>query len=129
MNTQTKHISAIATLGLIAAALTASSGMANASGNGGACSVVTSTQNGMLLIQGAVLSPVALDGSYAFSVQSSGGGGNSSISQGGQFTAPANQQTTIGQVMINAGSNYKVVLDVTANGQKLDCDQQLASLR
>ncbi len=129
MNTHTKHIGAIATLGLITAALAASSGMANASGNSGTCGVVTSAQNGMLLIQGAVLSPVALDGSYQFSVQSSGGGGSSNVSQGGQFSAPANQETALGQVMINAGSNYKVVLDVTANGQKLDCDQELASLR
>jgi hypothetical protein len=129
MNIQTKHISAIAALGLITAALGATSGMASASNGSGTCGVVTSTQNGMLLIQGAVLSPVALNGSYQFSVQSSGGGGNSNISQGGDFTAAANQQTQLGQVMINAGSNYKVVLDVTANGQKLDCEQDLASLR
>ena len=128
MHTHTSHITAIAALGLIAAALAASSGMANASSNGGTCGVVTSMQNGMLLIQGAVLSPVALDGSYQFSVQSSGGG-SSNVSQGGQFSAPANQQTALGQVMINAGSNYKVGLDVTANGQKLDCGQELASLR
>jgi hypothetical protein len=129
MNIQTKHISAIAALGLITAALGATSGMANTSGSPGTCGVITSTQNGMLLIQGSVLSPVALAGSYQFSVQSSGGGGNSNVSQGGSFTAAANQQTALGQVMINAGSNYKVVLDVTANGQKLDCDQELASFR
>ena len=127
MNSQTRHIGAIAALGIVAAALTASGGMANASSNGATCGVVTSAQNGMLLIEGSVLSPVALDGSYQFSVQSSGSGGNSNISQGGQFSAPANQQTTIGQVMINAGSDYDVTLDVTANGKKLDCDQELTT--
>jgi hypothetical protein len=128
MNHPIRHISAIAALGLVTAAIGAGSGMANASSSSGLCGVLTSTQNGMLLIQGSVLSPTALSGTYQFSVQSSGGGGNSNINQGGSFTAAANQQTTIGQVMINAGSNYKVVLDVTANGKKLDCDQELDAL-
>jgi len=129
MNTQTKRLSSIALLGLGLAALAATSGMANAGSNSGTCGVLTSTQNGMLLIQGSILSPVPLEGSYQFKVQSSGGGGNSNISQGGNFSAPANEQTTLGQVMINAGSNYEVDLDVTANGQKLDCDLDLADLR
>lgn len=129
MNIQTKHISAIAALGLVAAALGATSSIAGVSNDPGTCGVLTSTQGGMLLIEGSVLSSVELNGSYQFSVQSSGSGGSSNISQGGAFTAAANQQTTLGQVMINAGSDYKVVLDVEANGKKLDCDQDLASLR
>jgi hypothetical protein len=32
-------------------------------------------------------------------------------------------------VLINAGSNYSVVFDVTSGGKKLDCDQDIASLR
>jgi hypothetical protein len=129
MTTFIEPISTIALFGLGLAALAATSGMANASAASDACGIVTSTQNGMLVIEGAVLSPVALDGSYQFAIQSSGGGGNSNISQGGQFTAAANQQTTLGKVMINAGSNYSVDFTVTANGKKLDCDQEVASLR
>jgi hypothetical protein len=129
MTTFIEPISTIALFGLGLAALAATSGMANASAASDACGIVTSTQNGMLVIEGAVLSPVALDGSYQFAIQSSGGGGNSNISQGGQFTAAANKQTTLGIVMINAGSNYSVDFTVTANGKKLDCDQEVASLR
>jgi hypothetical protein len=129
MTTFIEPISTIALFGLGLAALAATSGIANASAASDACGIVTSTQNGMLVIEGAVLSPVAIDGSYQFAIQSSGGGGNSNISQGGQFTAPANQQTTLGKVMINAGSNYNVDFTVTANGKKLDCDQEVASLR
>jgi hypothetical protein len=129
MTTFIEPISTIALFGLGLAALAATSGIANASAASDACGIVTSTQNGMLVIEGAVLSPVALDGSYQFAIQSSGGGGNSNISQGGQFTAAANQQTTLGKVMINAGSNYSVDFTVTANGKKLDCDQEVASLR
>lgn len=125
----TQRTGTIALLGLGLAALAATSGMANASTASDTCGVVTSTQNGMLVIEGAVLSSVALDGSYQFAIQSSGGGGSSNISQGGQFTAAANQQTALGKVMINAGSNYSVDFTVTANGKKLDCDQEVASLR
>ena len=122
-------ISTIALFGLGLAVLASTSGMANASTASEACGLITSTQNGMLVIEGAVLSPVALDGSYQFAIQSSGGGGSSNISQGGQFAAAANQQTTLGKVMINAGSNYSIDFSVTANGKKLDCDQDVASLR
>lgn len=129
MTTYLEPISTIALFGLGLAVLASTSGMANASTASQACGLITSTHNGMLVIEGAVLSPVALDGSYQFAIQSSGGGGSSNISQGGPFSAPANQQTALGKVMINAGSNYDVDFTVTANGKKLDCDQEVASLR
>lgn len=128
MNIQTRHIGAMAALGIVAAALGLTSAIANPATASSTCGVLTSTQNGMLLIQGMVLSPVALDGVYQFRVQSSGTGGNSNISQGGTFTAPADQETVLGQVMINAGTDHKIALDVTANGKKLDCDQDFPSL-
>lgn len=127
--TPTTRNSTIALFGFGLAALAATGGMANASTSSDGCGIVTSTQNGMLVIEGAMLSPVALDGSYQFSIQSSGSGGSSNISQGGYFTAAANQQTALGKVMINAGSNYKVDFKVTANGKTLDCDQEIESLR
>jgi hypothetical protein len=131
MNTKIK-LGAAAVLGLGLATLAATSGIASAGTTAGAgtsstsCGVLTSTHNGMLVIQGSILSPVPLQGSYHFKVQSSGGGGNSNISQGGDFSAVANQQTTLGQVMINTGSKYQVDLDVTADGKRLDCDNALS---
>lgn len=127
MNTKIKH-GAAAMLGLGMTAIAATSGTANTGAGSAVCGVLTSTHNGMLLIQGAIQSPFPLQGSYQFKVQSTGGGGNSNISQGGDFSAAAHQQTTLGQVMINAGSNYKVDLDVTANGKRLDCDNERSSL-
>ena len=127
MNTKIQ-LGAAAVLGLGLATLAATSGSASAGTTASAatCGVLTSTHNGMLVIQGSILSPVPLQGSYHFKVQSSGGGGNSNISQGGDFSAVANQQTTLGQVMINTGSKYQVDLDVTANGKRLDCDNALS---
>jgi hypothetical protein len=127
MNTQLK-LSAAAVLALGVGAFASTSGMANSAGSSAKCGVLTSTSNGMLVIEGSLLSPVPLQGSYQFKVQSSGGGGNTNISQGGDFSAAANQRTTLGQVMINTGLNYKVDLAVTANGKRLDCDNELSLL-
>ena len=127
MNIPTRRGSAIA-IGLVIAALTASAGLANSS-DATRCGIATSSERGMLALEGTIVSPVALSGEYRFAIQSSGGGGSSNISQGGYFTANANEATPLGKVLINAGSNYSVVFDVTAGGKKLDCDQDIASLR
>jgi hypothetical protein len=122
-----RRSSAIA-LGLVVATLAASAGLAN-SGTPTQCGLATSNQGGMLALEGTILSPVALSGEYRFAIQSSSNGGSSNISQGGYFTANANEATPLGKVLINAGSTYSVVFDVTAGGKKIDCDQDIASLR
>lgn len=128
MTIPSRRSSAIA-LGLVVATLAASAGFANSAAGGTQCGIATSSQGGMLALEGTILSPVALSGEYRFAIQSSGGGGSSNISQGGYFTANANQATSLGKVLINAGSNYSIDFDVTAGGQKIDCDQDIASLR
>ena len=128
MTIPSRRSSAIA-LGLVVATLAAGAGFANSAAGTTQCGVATSSQNGMLALEGTILSPVALSGEYRFAIRSSSNGGSSNISQGGYFTANANEATPLGKVLINAGSNYNVVFDVTAGGKKLDCDQDIASLR
>ncbi|MOA48220.1 hypothetical protein D3C78_1709360 [compost metagenome] len=103
--------------------------MANSGASGTKCGVTATSQSGMLALEGSIHSPTAVSGEYRFSIQSAGNGGSSNISQGGYFTANANEATPLGKVLINAGSSYDVVFDVTADGKTLDCDQDLASLR
>ena len=118
------NIPAIA-LGISLAAIAGTAGLANSGGNSALqCGIAKSSQNGMLALEGTILSPTALNGEYRFAIQSSGNGGSSNISQGGGFTAAAGETTTLGKVMINAGSHYDVVFDVTADGKKLDCSQE-----
>lgn len=112
-------------LGLGLAAIAASAGLANASSSDLQCGVAKSSQNGMLALEGTILSPTALNGEYRFAIQSSGNGGSSNISQGGAFTAAAGQSTTLGKVMINANSNYNIDFNITADGKKVDCSQDL----
>lgn len=121
--------SAIA-IGLVVAALAASAGLANPPVDEATqCGVAASSERGMLALEGSILSPVALNGEYRFSIRSSGNGGSSNISQGGYFAANANEATPLGKVLINAGSSYSVIFDVTADGKKIVCDQDIASLR
>lgn len=124
----TRRSSAIL-LGLALAAAAVTGGMANSSASAVQCGIAASSERGMLALEGTVLSPTALSGEYRFAVRSSGSGGSSNVSQGGYFTAPANQATPLGKVLINAGSSYDVVFDITADGTSLECDQDMASLR
>ncbi len=114
-----------ALLGLGLAAVAVTGGQAGTTTPGGPvqCGVTATTQNGMLMLEGAVHTDVAVNGSYQLRLQSSG----TNISQGGNFAIGANEIATLGKVMINAGSRYDLVFEVTANGKKLDCDQELVT--
>lgn len=120
-------IPALLGLGLAAFAVTGGQAGTTTSGGPVQCGVTSTTQNGMLMLEGAVHTDVAVNGSYQFRLQSSGSGGNTNISQGGNFAIGANEIATLGKVMVNAGSRYDLVFEVTANGKKLDCDQELVT--
>jgi len=116
-------------LGLALATIAVTAGMANSGASGTQCGVTATTERGMLALEGTIQSPVPVSGEYRFSIQSSSNGGSSNISQGGYFTANANEATPLGKVMINAGSQYKIDFDVTAGGKKVVCEQDVAGLR
>ena len=107
----------------IAAALTAAGFVANASAAPGdfACGVSKTTKGNMMTVEGQLLSPTNLVGDYRFALKSSG----TNVSQGGQFSAAAKSQVSLGQVMINAGSNVSVDFTVTAGGKTYDCSQNV----
>ena len=121
------NIPAIA-LGIAITAIAASAGMANPGTSSVQCGIAKTTQNGMLALEGTLTSPVAVSGEYRFAIQSSSNGGSSNISQGGYFSAKANEATPLGKVLVNAGSAVDINFNVTANGKKLDCGKELASL-
>ena len=130
MITKSLRTGAIAVMGIGISAIAATSGMANSTASAVQCGIAEGSERGMLALEGTILSPVALSGEYRFSIRSSSNGGSSNISQGGYFTVAANQATPIGKVLLNAGSAYDIDFDVTsADGNKLDCDQAIASLR
>lgn len=123
-----QRASAIA-LGLALAGFAASAGLANSTAGAVQCGLATSSERGMMALEGTIISPVAISGEYRFAIRSSSNGGSSNVSQGGYFTASANQATPLGKVLINAGSTYSVDFAVTAGGKKIDCSQDIAGLR
>lgn len=107
----------------VAAALTAAGFVANTNAAAGdfACGVATSTKGNMMTIEGQLLSPTDMAGDYRFALKSSG----TNVSQGGQFSAAAKAQVSLGQVMINAGSHVSVDFTVTTGGKTFDCSQNV----
>ena len=91
-----------------------------------ACGVSTATESGMLVVEGVFQSPTALSGEYRFALRSSGPGGSTNVSQGGQFSAAAGTAISLGKVMVNAGSSVDVDFTVSADGKRLDCSTPLA---
>lgn len=91
------------------------------------CGVVAVLENGMRSLQATVLSPEAISGSYQLKVMTSGPSGRSNISQGGAFSAEANDQVLLGQVRVNADASYKVEFELVANGVKFNCGEPIAS--
>ena len=91
------------------------------------CGINANSSGGMIALEAAFQSDVAVNGSYQFRVMSSGSGGSSNISQGGAFAAAANDLVKLGQVSINSGSTYQVEFTVNANGVDLDCSKDVAA--
>lgn len=128
MNTATRRLGLVALAGLTLAGAAAPSGMAKANASSSIqCGVATSSQGAMMTMEGAILSPTKLTGEYSFRVRSQGKGGSSNISQGGMFSASANQVTTLGQVTVNAGAKVTIDFEITSDGHKLDCSKDSLS--
>lgn len=115
-----------AVLGLAVAGLAAASSQAGAAGV--QCGIETSTTNGMTSIVGVLHAAAPVDGAYRFAIVSKGPGGRSNISQGGRFTAGANETVTLGRATLNSNATIDVVFEVEANGVDVDCSTQTASL-
>lgn len=89
------------------------------------CEISAQNRGGMIQLSGLMHADQDIDGSYRFKVQSAGSGGNTNISQGGQFHAGPNGPTTLGMVMLSADTAYNVVLEADANGERYECEERL----
>lgn len=90
------------------------------------CEIQATPNGGMVALEAIVHAKAGSSGSYQFRVASSGSGGNSNVSQGGDFTADAKGAATVGQVMLsNQGATYDATLTVTADGTTTTCSQRV----
>ena len=121
-----KHLIAA---GLMAAAVTtgcsAIAGDTNTADDPVRCEISAQDRGGMIQLSGLMHADQGLSGTYRFKVQSASSGGNTNISQGGEFHAGPNGPTTLGMVMLSAGSAYDVSLEATANGERYECEERL----
>ncbi len=89
------------------------------------CQIQASTNNGLTTIKAIFHSDIALAGVYRFTLAGSGGGGNSNISQGGNFSARANDDLILGQMMMGGqAAIYDASLEITANGTSITCENR-----
>jgi hypothetical protein len=116
-------VPALAGLGLTGAAL-ASAGPQPADGPL-RCEIRTSTQGGMVSLQGIAESDAAVGGTYRFTVESVAGSGNSTIRQGGGFSVEAGSPAPLGKVMLSAGGIYDARLELSAGGESVACEQRV----
>jgi hypothetical protein len=106
-------------------------GAAIASGDAGSadgplrCEIQSSVSGGMVSLESVAESNAAVSGSYRFVVKSVSGSGNSSISQGGDFSASPGETVTLGRVMLGANGIYDAVLTLDAGGRAVKCVERV----
>ena len=113
----------------LAAGDAASAGQASTSStqpNPVRCEIQVTKSGDMIALAGIVHAAVAVSGSYSFGVTGGGGGGSTNITQGGPFVAHPGEAVALGSVTVSAaGATYDLVLDVTANGAKVQCRERI----
>ena len=89
------------------------------------CEIGSSVAGGMVSLQGTVESAAAVSGTYRFMVQSAAGSGNTTIRQGGAFSAGPGETVALGKVMLGANGIYDAVLELDADGVSLECESRV----
>lgn len=92
------------------------------------CTIEVSEQGGMVSLQGVVETDEAIDGTYRFTVESTGGSGNSRINQGGGFSAAPGETVKLGRVMLGANGVYDASLELDTDAGAVECEEQTGRL-
>lgn len=96
--------------------------------NTGLCEISATPSGGMVRLDALVHASKPVVGSYNLRVEKTGGGGSSTISQGGDFDAKAGQTATLSSVSLGSrGARYNATLDVTIGGKTVSCTKQTGS--
>jgi carbon monoxide dehydrogenase subunit G len=110
-------------IGTIAAGATS----VEAASDGVSCEVQIKTGSGSVSLEGIVRSDTSIDGTYQLVVTRSGGSGGSNIDQGGEFSAAAGEDTSLGTVMLSGiGGTYVAKLKVKWNGSSTVCREKVS---
>lgn len=81
------------------------------------CEIVASAARGIVTLEGRAEGVEALSGSYRFEVSGAG----TQIRQGGPFGAAAGASAALGSVRLGGSGPYRATLEVSANGETVQC--------
>lgn len=122
LTTRTARLSAIAVLAVAVGA----SGIAAAhAGNGLGCEINVARGSGGVSLSGVVHANKDVEGSYAFRITKSGGGGSSDISQSGDFSVAAGSSESVGSVSLGGDGSYRARLDIRTPLGSTSCSQRI----
>ena len=87
------------------------------------CSVLEEASGSGVRLRGRVNGPGDITGTYSFQITKTGPAGSSTISQGGQVSAPAHTETFLGSATLSVepGASYTARLTINVNGNAFTC--------
>jgi curli production assembly/transport CsgH protein len=88
-----------------------------------ACHIRTERHGNVLSLEGIAAADRSISGTYQLNVQKSGGDGDSSVSQGGAFSAMPNRQAVLGSTALNLypQAQFSAHMTLSWNGGDTSC--------
>ena len=120
-------LAALVPLGLAWGAAAAGGLPAEAYGSAPSCDIRVAYEDGGLVLEGLVFAPAPVAGSYELVVEQGSHGGQSSIRQGGEFTAAPGSDPSLGMVSLPGGDGYTATLIVHWDDGAPDCTRHAGS--
>lgn len=122
-----RRLMAILALVLLPVGAVAAMTAANQSDGAELCEIKATPEAGMVRLDALVHAARHVGGTYTLHVEKSGGGGSSSINQGGDFDAIAGHSTILSSVSLDSkGTEYKATLDVVIGDKSFRCTKQIS---
>lgn len=116
------NIASLAAVGLLALlAPEMDAGAAPAAGV--TCEIRMVESGGGVTIKGIVHAAKATSGSYSLKIANAGGGGSSSINQGGDFSLDAGESTVVGETTLGNADGLRARLAVTTAAGTTSCSR------
>lgn len=85
------------------------------------CEVVATESGNSTNLEAIYNAQSPTNGTYSFSVKSSGGAGSTNINQVGGFSAPEAGPISLGRVTVSNAPSYDIDLSVEVDGETYDC--------
>ncbi|SIR33791.1 hypothetical protein SAMN05880582_11098 [Rhizobium sp. RU20A] len=120
--TQKRHLIMLSMLCLVPVGTLAAMSTQGRTDAAGPCEIRATKQAGMVTLDALVHADRTAGGTYSFRIEKSGGGGSSTVSQGGAFETGAGQSAPLASVSVDAkGSAYSAVLEGELAGKTFRC--------